>query len=93
MPSTLSGERATPAKKTDLLMAVVQHTKCKVWPVMDYRDPNGFVDAYTANADVCTQTLREWWQQRSNVAILDLSKAYVQVHVHREGAADHQSRQ
>ena len=38
------------------LMAVVQ--KQKVRPVLDYWELNGFVDAFTANAEVCTQKVR-----------------------------------
>ena len=36
------------------LMAVAQHNKAKVRPVMDYRELNAHVDAFTADADVCT---------------------------------------
>ena len=43
-----------------LLMAVLQKNKQKVRPVMDYRELNEHVDAYTASADVCAQKLREW---------------------------------
>ena len=37
--------------------------------------------AHTANVDVCAQKLREWRQRGSNVAMLDLHLAYLQVHV------------
>ena len=49
---------------------------------MDYQELNDFVDAYKADADVCTQKLREW-QQGNNVADLDLRRPYLQVRVHR----------
>ena len=52
-------ERLGPPKGLIPLMAVVQHTKGKVRPVMDYRELNEHVDAFTANADVCTAKLRE----------------------------------
>ena len=48
---------------------------------MDYLELNKYVDTYTANADVCSQKLREWRQQGPNVAVLDLCRAYLQVHV------------
>lgn len=35
------------------LMAVVQKSKEKVHPVLDYQELNGHVDAYIAHADVC----------------------------------------
>ena len=76
-------EELGPPKALIPLMAVVQATKNKVRPVLDYRELNGFVDAYTGNADVCAQKLREWRQQGSDVAVLDLRKAYLQIHVHK----------
>ena len=65
------------------LMAIQQENKQKVQPVMDYRELNKYVDAYTANANVCSQKLREWWQQGPNIAVLDLRRAYLQVHVNK----------
>ena len=46
---------------------------------MDYRELNKHVDLYTAGADVYAHKLREWWQQGSDVAILDLRRAYLQI--------------
>ena len=54
------------------LMAVLQKNEQKVRPVMDYCELNEHVDLYTAGADVCAHKLREWRQQESEVAILDL---------------------
>ena len=71
-----------PPKGLIPLMAVVQHSKAKVRPVMDYRELNNHVEAFTANADICANKLREWRQQGSNVSLLDLRKAYLQVRVH-----------
>ena len=62
-------------------MAVVQVQKQKVCPVLDYRELNGFVDAFTANAEVCAQKLREWRRQGVKVSLLDLQNAYLQIHV------------
>ena len=49
---------------------------------MDYRELNQHVDTFTANADVCVAKLREWRQKRSNVALLDLKRASLQIRVH-----------
>ena len=75
-------ERLGPPKGLIPLMAILQHTKGKVHPVMDYRELNEHVDAFTADADVCTTKLREWHQQEVNVALLDLRRAYLQVRVY-----------
>ena len=40
-------------------MIIVQHSKGKVRPVMDYRELNEHVDAFTADADVYTAKLME----------------------------------
>ena len=60
-------------------MAVVQEHKRKVWPVLDYWELNGFVEAFTANIEVCSQRLREWRRQGANVSLMDLKKAYLQI--------------
>ena len=71
-----------PVKGLIPLMAVVQQNKAKVRPVMDFRELNTHVDAFTASADVCADKLREWRRQGTNVAVVDLRKAYLQIHVH-----------
>ena len=71
-----------PAKGLIPLMAVIQQNKAKVRPVMDFRELNTHVDAFTANADVCADKLREWRRQGINVTVIDLRRAYLQVHVH-----------
>ena len=72
-------EELGPPKGLIPLMAVVQEQKVR--PVLDYRELNGFVDAFTANAEVCAQKLREWRRQGVNVLLLDLRNAYLQIHV------------
>ena len=47
-----------PPKGSIPLMAVVQEHKQNVRLVLDYRELNGFVEAFTANAEVCSQKLR-----------------------------------
>ena len=64
-------------------MEVVKEQKQKVRPVLDYRELNGFVNAFTANAEVCALKQREWRQQGVNVSLLDLWNAYLQIHVNK----------
>ena len=49
---------------------------------MDYRELNDHVEVYTTRADVCSRKLRDWRRKGSDVSVLDLKKAYLQVHVH-----------
>ena len=65
------------------LMAVIQQNKQKVRPVLNYRELNDHVDPFMARADICTEKLREWRQAGSNVSMLDLRKAYLQLRVHQ----------
>ena len=48
---------------------------------MDYHELNEHVNAYTVNADMCAQTMREWQQQGPKAAIVDLRRAYLQIHI------------
>ena len=41
------------------------------------------MNPFTAHADICTEKLREWRRAGLNVSMLDLRKAYLQVHVHQ----------
>ena len=61
------------------LMAVVQEKKQKVRPVMDYRELNEHIEAYTADAHVCAEKLRTWRRMGVEVAALDLKSAYLQI--------------
>ena len=61
----------------------MQENKQKVRPVMDYRGLNEHVDAYMAGVDVCAHKLREWWRQGLDVTMLDLRRAYSQIHIER----------
>ncbi|XP_043206517.1 uncharacterized protein LOC122372905 [Amphibalanus amphitrite] len=63
------------------LMAVVQENKAKVRPVLDFREMNTHLDTFTADVDVCSEKLREWRRTGEKVALLDLKKAYLQIHV------------
>ena len=62
------------------LMAVEQKNKVKIRPVLDYRELNSHVAAHTAEADVCADQLRKWRRHGSNIAVVDLKKAYLQLH-------------
>ena len=70
-----------PPKGLIPLMAILQENKPKVQPVMDYHELNEHVKAYTTNADVYAQTMREWRQQGPKAAIVDLHRAYLQTHI------------
>lgn len=63
-------------------MVVIQQNKGKVRPVLDFRELNTRVDAFTAYADVCAEKLREWRKQGVNVSVIDLEKAYLQIRIH-----------
>lgn len=63
------------------LMAVIQESKQNVRPVLDYRELNGFVEPYTVNSEVCAHKLREWRRLGADVSLLDLQRAYLQIHV------------
>ena len=67
------------------LMAVVQATKGKVRPVLDYRELNAHVECHTGDsvADVCGETLRAWRQMNKAATVVDLKSAYLQIHVAR----------
>ena len=41
------------------------------------------MDPFMARADICTKKLREWQRAGSNVSVLDLCKAYLQVSMHQ----------
>ena len=64
-------------------MAVLQQHKSKVRPVMDFRLLSYHLDVFTANADVYAAKLHEWWQKGSNISLLDLKRAYLQVHIQK----------
>lgn len=71
-----------PPKGQNPLMAIVQPNKSKVRSVMDFWELNQYVNAFMADADVCASKLWEWQQHGSNVSLLDLRKAYLQVQGH-----------
>uniref|UniRef100_A0A5S6Q541 RNase H domain-containing protein n=1 Tax=Trichuris muris TaxID=70415 RepID=A0A5S6Q541_TRIMR len=74
-------KRLGPPKALIPLMAIVQRNKGKVRPVMDFRELNTHIAAFTADSEVCAQKLRDWRRQGANVSVLDLENAYLQVHV------------
>ena len=67
------------------LMAVVQSTKGKVRPVLDFRELNEHVSSHPGvDAAVCSETLRRWRRMPGATKIVDLKSAYLQVRVDRE---------
>ena len=76
-------DKLGPPKSLIPLISVIQQNKQKIRPVLDYWELNDHVDLFTARADICTEKLREWRRAGSNVSVLDLRKAYLQVRVHQ----------
>lgn len=67
------------------LMAVVQPTKNKVRPVLDYRELNKHVACHTGKGiDVCEEVMRTWRRMRQATRIVDLKSAYLQIHVDKK---------
>ncbi|GAB1598330.1 hypothetical protein Ahia01_000109900, partial [Argonauta hians] len=64
------------------LMAVLQPTKGKVRPVLDFRELNDHVMCHTGGdvVDVCGETLRAWRRVSDRASIVDLKSAYLQLH-------------
>lgn len=53
----------------------------KIRPVFDYREMNKSIASHPAGATpLCSERLREWRQVGSKASIIDLRKAYLQVH-------------
>jgi ribonuclease HI len=63
------------------LLAVMQSSKHKVRPVLDYRELNEHVSSHTGESVVCGEKLRKWRSMGINVKLLDLRKAYLQLHI------------
>ena len=74
-------EKLGPARGLIPLMAVIQEAKGKVRPVLDYRELNEHLAPHTADADVCGEQLRKWRRHGENVAVVDLKKAFLQLHI------------
>ena len=66
------------------MMAVIQEAKEKVRPVLDFRELNQHIEAYTREADVCAHKTRDWRRRGTRVAMVDLRKAYLQLRVKKE---------
>lgn len=75
-----------PVKGYIPLLAVVQPTKDKVRPVMDYRELNLFVESHTGDDEtaVCADKLRSWRKLHGELKVVDLKDAYLQIRVARD---------
>lgn len=71
-----------PVKSVVAMMAVEQCNKGNVRPVLDYRELNRYVSSHPGGSAVCDETIRKWRMVGENIALLDLRKAYLQIHVH-----------
>ena len=67
-----SQERLRPSKGPNPLTAVVQPSKGNVHQVMNYRELNEHLDAFTMDVDIYSTNLREWCPQGVNLALLEL---------------------
>lgn len=65
------------------LLAVQQTNKGKIRPVLDYKELNQYVSCHTGSSAVCNETIRRWRTFGNKLALLDLRKAYLQLHVDR----------
>ena len=65
-------------------MVIDQKNKWKVRPVLDYRELNAYVKTYTGDSDVCDRSTWHWQRFGERVAMLDLKKAYLQIHIEPE---------
>ena len=74
-------EQHGPARGLIPLLAVEQEAKNKVRPVLDYRELNEHLVPHTADAEVCREQLRKWRRHGDDVAVIDLKKAFLQLHV------------
>jgi len=63
------------------LMAVMQVSKDKIRPVLDYRELNETISSHTAGSLVCAEKLRNWRRMGRNLQIVDLRRAYLQIKV------------
>jgi ribonuclease HI len=75
-----------PCKGVIPLLAVVQPTKDKVRPVMDYRELNTFIECHTGDEAVaiCAEKVRKWRQLPGRVKVVDLKSAYLQIHIAKD---------
>lgn len=64
------------------LMAVIQPTKNKVRPVLDFRELNNYVESHTGDEiALCDDTLRCWRKMKGATRIVDLKSAYLQLRI------------
>ena len=65
-------------------MVIVHLQKRKVRPVLDFKELNQLVTASDVTADACEDKIRDWRKLPENCFLLDLPKAYMQLHVHHD---------
>ena len=68
------------------LMVVVQPTKKKVRPVLDFRELNQYVECHTGDDEIniCSERLREWRKTKGELELVDLQSAYLQIRVDKD---------
>lgn len=55
----------------------------QVYPIMNYRELNQHVNAFTVDADICASKMSECYHQGSNISLLDLKATNLLVHIHK----------
>ncbi len=50
-------------------------------PVLDYRELNQYVSRHTGECEVSGEKRRSWRRMVTDLKILDLRKAYLQLHI------------
>ena len=66
------------------LMAVRQEQKNKVRPVLDYRKLNEHIQCHSGTSDVCHEKIRRWRRLGRSIAVVDLKRAYLRLHVEKD---------
>ena len=67
------------------LMAVVQPTKKKVRPVLDFRELNKYLACHTRDRiNVCEEVMEEWRRMERATKIVDFKSAYLQIYVDKK---------
>ncbi|KFD45052.1 hypothetical protein M514_14073 [Trichuris suis] len=60
LADTVRCEQTRPSQGADSPDGNSSMDKGEVRPVLDFRELNGHIETYTAEADVCASKLREW---------------------------------
>ena len=62
-------------------MVIQQVRKNKLYPVLDFKQLNEHVSSHSGGSAICDDTIRRWRKVGTNLTLIDLRKAYLQLHV------------